>query len=98
MEIVRIWSYSDPYFSVFSPNAENTDQNNSEYGHFLRNVSVAWVVVLVLGMKRNFPLLLILMVWYSKILASQTFHATQRKVVIKKTMKSEKNVVKMQLE
>ena len=32
------------YLSVFSPNAEkcgkNTDQNNSEYGHFLRSVPV----------------------------------------------------------
>ena len=69
MKSVRIRSYSDPYFSVFSPNAENTDQNNSEYRYFLRNVSLACVVVLVFGMKRNFPLLLILMVWYSKILA-----------------------------
>ena len=47
---VRIWSYSGPHFSrifrhseylsVFSPNAgkcgKNADQNNSEYGHFLR--------------------------------------------------------------
>ena len=32
----------DKYLSVFSPNAgkcrKNADQNNSEYGHFLRNV------------------------------------------------------------
>ena len=44
---VRIWSYSGPHFScifldsVFSPNAgkygKNTDQNNFEYGHFLRS-------------------------------------------------------------
>ena len=31
-----------PYLSVFSPNAgkcgNNADQNNSEYGHFLRSV------------------------------------------------------------
>ena len=27
-----------PYLSVFSPNAEKWDQNNSEYGHFLRSV------------------------------------------------------------
>ena len=25
------------YLSVFSPKAENTDQNNSEFGQFLRN-------------------------------------------------------------
>ena len=25
------------YLSLFSPNAGNTDQNNSEYGHFLRS-------------------------------------------------------------
>ena len=31
---VRIWSYSSPYFSAFGL---NTDQNNSEYGHFLRS-------------------------------------------------------------
>ena len=40
-----IWTeYGEiPYLSVFSPNAEksgkNTDQNDSEYGHFLRSVS-----------------------------------------------------------
>ena len=34
MKTVHIWSYSDQY-SV--PMRENTDQNNSEYGHFLRN-------------------------------------------------------------
>ena len=37
---VRIRSYSGPYFPA--PYAvrmrENSDQNNSEYGHFLRNV------------------------------------------------------------
>ena len=26
----------EKYLSVFSPNAESTDQNNSEYGHVLR--------------------------------------------------------------
>ena len=26
-----------PYLSVFSPNAENMDQKNSEYGHFSRS-------------------------------------------------------------
>ena len=25
------------YLSLFSPNAKNEDQNNSEYGHFLRS-------------------------------------------------------------
>ena len=34
----------DKYLSVFSPNAgkcgKNADQNNSEYGHFLRSGSV----------------------------------------------------------
>ena len=40
--LVRIfphWEWKErdtPYFSVFSPNAGNTDQKNSEYGHFLR--------------------------------------------------------------
>ena len=31
--------------SVFSPNAENTDQNNSKYGHFLRSaydLKISW--------------------------------------------------------
>ena len=50
LKSVRIQSYSGPRFSafglnterhsvlsVFSPNAGNTDQNNSEYGHFLRS-------------------------------------------------------------
>ena len=33
--LVRIFPDSDtPYLSVFSPNVGNTDQNNSEYGHF----------------------------------------------------------------
>ena len=31
---VRFRSYSGPYFSAFGL---NTDQNNSEYGHFLRS-------------------------------------------------------------
>ena len=31
MKSVRIRSYSGPYFSAFGL---NTDQNNSEYGHF----------------------------------------------------------------
>ena len=48
---VRIQSYSGPHFPVFGLNTEilrispysvrkreNTDQNNSEYGHFLRSV------------------------------------------------------------
>ena len=33
MKSVRIWSYSGIYFPAFG---QNTDQNNSEYGHFLR--------------------------------------------------------------
>ena len=50
MKSVRIWSFSSPYFpafglnkrdteylSVFSPNAVNTDQKNSEYGQFSRS-------------------------------------------------------------
>ena len=38
-------SYSGPYFSTFGLNTysvqtrDNTDQNNSEYGHFLCSVS-----------------------------------------------------------
>ena len=39
----RIFPHSDWYLSVFSPNAgkcrKNADQNNSEYGHFLRSES-----------------------------------------------------------
>ena len=31
---VRIWSYYDPYSVQMQ---ENTDQNNSEYGHFSRS-------------------------------------------------------------
>ena len=34
MKSVRIWSYSGPCFPAFGL---NTDQNNSEYGHFLRS-------------------------------------------------------------
>ena len=44
---VRIRRYSDPHFPTFGLNSErysvqmweNTDQNNSEYGHFLRSDS-----------------------------------------------------------
>ena len=38
--LVRIFLHSEkvtPYLSVLSPNTENADQNNSEYGHFLRS-------------------------------------------------------------
>ena len=35
LKSVRIRCYSGPYFPVFGL---NTDQNNSKYGHFLRNV------------------------------------------------------------
>ena len=47
VQSVRIRSYSGPYFSAFGQNTErypysvrmreNTNQNNSEYGHILRN-------------------------------------------------------------
>ena len=41
---VRIRSCSGPYFPAFGLNreryGENTDQNNSEYRHILRSVSV----------------------------------------------------------
>ena len=44
MKSVRIRSYSGPHFpitpylSVFTPNeGENADQNNSQYGRFLRS-------------------------------------------------------------
>ena len=45
---VLIQSFSGPYFPAFHPNTENsysvrmrenTDQKNSEYGHFSRSVS-----------------------------------------------------------
>ena len=52
---VRIWSYSGPHFPAFgltlriSPYSvqmqENVDQNNSKYGHFLRNVFVIGHVI-----------------------------------------------------
>ena len=34
---VRVWSYSGPHFPAF---VLNTDQNNSEHGHFLRSGNV----------------------------------------------------------
>ena len=52
MKSVRIPSYSGAHFPafglnmetryllVFSPNAENADQNNAEYGHFLCSVKL----------------------------------------------------------
>ena len=40
-----------PYLSVFSPNAgkcgENVNQNNSEYGHFLRSATQLILITLV---------------------------------------------------
>ena len=44
----RIWSYSSPYFPAFGLNA---DQNNSEYGHFLRSATYLWG----LGFWNRFP-------------------------------------------
>ena len=42
MDLLDLTFLDTPYFSVFSPNAgkcgKNADQNNSEYGHFLRSV------------------------------------------------------------
>ena len=35
VKIIRIWSYSGPYAVRMR---ENTEQNNSEYGHLLRSV------------------------------------------------------------
>ena len=32
-----------PYISVFSPNAENADQDNSEYGPFLRSACIEYI-------------------------------------------------------
>ena len=50
---IRIWSYSGLCFPAFRLNTrislysvrmlENTDQNNSEYGHFLRSVMLLYV-------------------------------------------------------
>ena len=42
---LKLWSYKSLrrdilYLSVFSPNAGNIDQNNSEYGHILRSDDV----------------------------------------------------------
>ena len=37
---VRIRKYSGLYFSAFGL---NTDQSNSEYGHFLRSVCDQWL-------------------------------------------------------
>ena len=48
VESFRIGSYSGGnYLSGFSPNRENADQNNTEYGHFLRSVfySVHWPIL-----------------------------------------------------
>ena len=43
-----VYIYIYPYLSVFSPNAgkcgKNADQNNSEYGHFLRKVTCVGVL------------------------------------------------------
>ena len=51
VESFRIWSFSGPFFPVFGlsrvvcislysvPIRKNTDQKNSEYGHFLRSVA-----------------------------------------------------------
>ena len=39
MKSVRIGSYSAPYSSYSVRIRDNTDQNNSEYGHYLRSVT-----------------------------------------------------------
>ena len=50
--LVCIFPYSDwilrdtSYLSVFSPNTENTEQKNSEYGHFLRIESSCFTTLL----------------------------------------------------
>ena len=41
---VRIWSFSGPYFPVFRLNTGNTDQKNSEFGHFSRRVYLNYKV------------------------------------------------------
>ena len=60
MKSVRIRSYSGPYFPAFGLNTkeilrispysvrmrENGEQNNSEYGHFLRSVTFTFIVAL----------------------------------------------------
>ena len=43
---VCIWSYSGPYLV---PMRENTEQNNSEYEHFLRSVSYKLITFLALA-------------------------------------------------
>ena len=43
MNSVRIRSCSGPHFPAFG---QNTDQNNSEYGHFLRSDSIAFAIIL----------------------------------------------------
>ena len=57
MKSVRIQSYSGPDFSTFGMNTErygvrmgeNTDQNNSEYGHFLRSDTLHTLYLKLLG-------------------------------------------------
>ena len=51
MKSVRIRSFSGPYFPAFgsvSPYSvriwENTDQENSKYGHFLRNETLGIIL------------------------------------------------------
>ena len=54
MKSVRIQSFSGPYFPAFGLNTspylvrirENTDQQNSEYGHFSRSKNISYLQVI----------------------------------------------------
>ena len=37
---IRIWSFRGPYIPAFELNTENTDQKNSESGHFFAHCSL----------------------------------------------------------
>ena len=69
---VRIWNYSSPHFPTFGLNTEryfvsllilrmweNTDQNNSEYGHFLRSE--------LISNAQNFTVFILLKIGYKNI-------------------------------
>ena len=68
MKKVRIRSFSGPYFSAFGL---NTDQKNSEYGHFSRNIpDQKFRKVLLLPSTLKFSYLVL---WKTRILGKPVF-------------------------
>ena len=73
MDLLDLTFLYTPYLSVFSPNAgkcgKNADQNNSEYGHFLRSVLYILAVIFEVTIEQN--LIIDDIITYFKIYSKQ---------------------------